>query len=242
VECDVVALHSWKKEKSQDVTGGSISARGHGSEERDDLLVNLTRMVDRKGDFFAKQLPVTGSVSMCGDPYSALGEPERGPDLSVRWRQSITLERGPEEAEQAPLSRRFCFGLEPLDDAFEQRQCPLPLEEPFGSQIMRRIVAVSLFGLGRVEAELLDPATAFDGQASLTGVRKIVRRRGSQERAQAALRTLDGLQVASREKLGDESLHQVLSIFAPVAPPSDHRIDGKPIKLAERLERGAGLG
>ena len=119
----------------------------------------------------------------------------------------------------------------------EDRAGPLVLEKRFRRQRVRRLQAVPILGLPRIERDQRRARRAFLRALTVAFVRKKMLDRGQQEGAETAEVGTDALQVPSLEQPREEALRQVARVLGGISLAPDKRIEGKPVGVAKLLER-----
>ena len=128
------------------------------------------------------------------------------------------------------------LGLEPFQHAAEQGQCPLPLKQPLGGQLVGRLAIVAALGVEPVDRYDRDAAAAFGGPIVVATIGQVVLAGRPEERAEPALRLVQARQVAAFEKVGEEALDDILGLIRRTTMTPDKGVEREPVIAAQLLQ------
>ena len=142
-----------------------------------------------------------------------------------------------ERLEDGPPARPFVVAPQSSQDALQQGQRPVPLEEPLRRLPVGRFEAVVALGVAGVDRQHRPPAPAAGGDVALALVGEEVRAVGQQERPEAAAGRVGRRDGAFFQKACEVGLGQVEGTLRVVPLAADEGVQRVPVRGAELGQR-----
>jgi hypothetical protein len=120
------------------------------------------------------------------------------------------------------------------EQAVDDRQCPAPLEERFGSGVIHRLDHVQ--ALSVLERDHLPATAALLRPFTCRPVGQVVFQRRQKERPESAPILMEPLEVLPLDERCQEPLRQVARIFRVETSAAEVGVERIPVGLAERRE------
>src|ERR1039458_4897636 len=207
-----------------------------------EFLLHFFRRGHGVCDFLAQQLAVSPPQPVCRHLYPGFAHAQPHAQSAIGDLRALAAQRVLEAKEQILAAGIAILLAQTAQHDMQQPQRPLTVKSPVGSVARRGGLRAA--GLGGVEfqREDLRAAAAFLGAGLCPFVGQEMLERREQERAEASARRVGPSDGVVRQQPRKELLREVLRFLPRISRPPDIGIEGMPISLAERLQRGPGAG
>lgn len=165
-------MPNWCLTRSRGSTGSVWNSDRSGSTAEDlhqvaDLVVDLARVVDGRGDLLSDKFTVASAQAMDRNADGPLIGVEGGGRLGIRRRVVIAREVRLEADEGVGLARKPPFVFEGRRGAIEQGQGPAAIEKDLRRALLDGFGGVEVFGNQGVQVDMGRSAAAFLGMATV---------------------------------------------------------------------------